>query len=209
MQKQNDSQKKPSRKKYIIPTIIIFLCILAGYIYMIVTWTKASEAIIRQTIAEQLNKDQNDLTDEDFMEVTEITISQKELSDIKPLEKLSNLQILELNTVAVRNIKPLSGLVNLKRMSLINTQVSNLQPIKGLAHLQSLRLVDSQVSDLEPLKGLTNLQNLYLSLTQVSDLEPIKGLKNLVELWLEHCNNITDQQVEDLQKALPKLTISR
>lgn len=34
-----ESKKKPSRRKYIIAVVIIFLCILAGLIYRAVTWT--------------------------------------------------------------------------------------------------------------------------------------------------------------------------
>ena len=45
--------------------------------------------------------------------------------------------------------------------------------------------------------------------TQVIDLEPIRNLINLKQLFLRNCKNITDEQVEDLQKALPNLEIKR
>ena len=38
IEKASNTKKKPSRRKYIIAVGII-LCILAGYIYLVVTWT--------------------------------------------------------------------------------------------------------------------------------------------------------------------------
>ena len=43
----------------------------------------------------------------------------------------------------------------------------------------------------------------------VSDLEPIKKLPYLQTLTLYNSKNITNEQVEDLQKALPNLKIER
>ena len=45
--------------------------------------------------------------------------------------------------------------------------------------------------------------------TQISDLECLRGLKNLKNLINENCPNITDEQVKELQKALPNLNITR
>ena len=66
----------------------------------------------------------------------------------------------------------------------------------------------AQLSNLEPLSKLTNLQVINLHDCQISDLEPIKKLLNLETLDLRDCN-IVDEQVEDLQKALPELEIVR
>jgi internalin A len=374
MQKQNDSQKKPSRRKYIITTVVV-LCILAGYIYKVVTWTpidsefkKQSEAIIRQAVAKQLTTDPNnpidpnELTDEDFASIRSFELDKKKLSEITLLEKCTNLETLTLKSVEYpenyipawmeillklniinsyeslcidlkpirklnklqyidlcnlsyydvpprgvtqrggvspfKNIEPLSsltnltyldlsgsyvsniepiknlrnlqhldisydtnvtdfeplkGLINLATLDVSETLISNIEPLKGLNNLESLSLHNNQVSDLKPLKGLTNLLRLYLSTTQVSDLEPIRGLTRLQTLYLSNtqvsdlkplkelinlqslrlentpiynleplrelkylrylhiskCSNISDEQVKELQKALPKLEIVR
>ncbi|MEJ2649716.1 MAG: leucine-rich repeat domain-containing protein, partial [Sedimentisphaerales bacterium] len=60
-----------------------------------------------------------------------------------------------------------------------------------------------------PIRGLKNLQSIFIDHTSVSDLVPIKNLKNLQRLYLRGCPNITDQEIQDLQKALPELKIYR
>lgn len=53
------------------------------------------------------------------------------------------------------------------------------------------------------------MKNLVIANTQIVNLEPLMGLKNLKNLFIENCPNITDEQVEELQKALPNLNITR
>lgn len=298
------TQKKPSWLKYIIAAVILALFITAALVFILFTQEQssdpASEKIIREIAAKQLNKEPNDLTDNDFAKITKFAIRSQELTDIKLLEKFINLQNLTLNNIKfpsrqipiwmnilvkigiydlnekflldlrplknlsslqelsisgskVSNLEPIKGCLNLQilyidrtlicdlkpisemtrlkelylnetkvsnlelikkltNMEMLNirlTQVSDLEPIKGLTKLNFLDLSETQVSDLEPINGLTKLSKLFLRKTQVSDLKPLRGLTNLSLLDLRNCNNIKDEQVEDLQKALPNLTIKR
>jgi hypothetical protein len=90
------------------------------------------------------------------------------VTDLAPLEKLTNLQSLSLDATQVSNLMPLEKLTNLQSLSLDATQVSNLMPLEKLTNLQSLSLDATQVSNLMPLEKLTNLQWLSLDATQVS-----------------------------------------
>lgn len=132
-----------------------------------------------------------------------------QLSDLEPIKGLKNLNILSLNDSQFSNLKPIKDLVNLQILSLDNTQVSDIKPLKGLVNLETLIVSNTLISDLEPLKDLVNLRELFVHNTRVCDLEPIKGLKKLERLYITNCKNITAQQVEDLQKALPNLEIKR
>ena len=131
------------------------------------------------------------------------------IKNIKPLSNLTNLKKLSLNGTYVTNLVPVRGLINLEFLSLVNTPVSNLEPIKGLNNLKVLYIANTRITNLEPIKGLKNLNSLMLDGTNVTNLEPIKNLINLQLLFLHDCKNITDEQVEDLQKALPNLKIER
>lgn len=378
-----ENKKKAARRKYIIAAGFVLLCIIVGYFFKVMTWQsesqKASETIIRQVVAKQLNKDPNYLTNEDFAKITKLKIIESEIgpgsavllknveiSDIKflkiftnlesldltsitypqvtipkwmkimaklgifdlderfsidlsPLKKLSHLQSLFIKGNTVKNIKPLiyiknlrmldipsinqiknkkyiarltnlqslyidntsiddisyiSNLINLKKLYLTipmsynpeplrklknleiislrggfsdldilkemikltelyigDTQVSNLELLRGLPNLKKLYLSDTNVYDIEPLRALTNLHVLVISNTKVSniealevlnklellainntrvsDIKPLKGLKSLKMLSIVNCENITDEQVEELQKALPELGIIR
>ncbi len=161
----------------------------------------------------------------------ELRLSYTKVSSIEPLTKLSNLQYLDLWETQISNLEPLSGMKKLQELMLTSTKVSNLEPLRGLVNLKILLLMGTQVdnlepikdcknlvcfrfdvtkvSDIEPLRGLNNLQQLYIIETQVSDLQPLMGLVNLQTLYIRDCTNITDEQVEDLQKALPNLKITR
>ena len=263
--KINNAKQKSSLGKYLI-IILIVLCIVAGYIYKIITWEPKpdliSEKIIYSRVANSLDKDINDVTDEDFTKIFKLSIGNKlefeiiELSDIRKLEKLTNLQNLTLRCIRfsqkdipswikmladlkiinlsdrfnidlspiekllnlqtlnligshIDSIKPLKNLKNLQDINLAGTNVTNLRPLSGLLNLRSLNLGSTQISNIEPLKKITNLQTLNLSNTQINELKPLYGLKNLNTLNIRDCKNITDKQVEDLQKALPNLTIDR
>jgi len=130
------------------------------------------------------------------------------VSDLEPIKGLSSLQWLGLEGTKVSELEPIKGLRGLQRLDLEGTKVCDLEPIKGLSSLKSLGLSRTQVSNLEPIKGLSSLQWLYLEGTQVSDLEPIKGLGSLKVLALMD-TQVADEQVEELQKALPKVQIIR
>jgi hypothetical protein len=74
--------------------------------------------------------------------------------------------------------------------------------------IKELNLRGSEISNLEPIKRLSDLENLYLGGTQVNNLEPIKGLSSLKGLYLKG-TKVTDEQVKELQEALPKVKIIR
>lgn len=134
-----------------------------------------------------------------------LILSNSNITDLEPIKKLTNLQNIEISSTQVSNLEPLKGMINLENLYLADTPVSNLEPIKELKNLHSLNISGTQVTDLEPLSGLTNLQRLDIERTQVSNLESIRRLKNLQSLIIGDCPNITYNQVEDLQKALPNL----
>ena len=224
-----NKEKKYFRKKYIIP-VVILLCILAGYIYMVVTWSpidsesaKASEAIIREVAARSLGKDSNDLNDEDFSQITRISISEKELSDIKLLEKFTNLQRLYLNYIKFPkknipqwmtliskiglfdlshkvgiDINALRKIYSLEEINVSGAQISNIEPLSELTNLKTLYLCSCKVSDLEPLKNLKNLQCLSFNSTRVSNLEPLKGLSDLRELSINETDVLDIEPLKGL-----------
>ena len=213
-----NNEKKYSRKKYIIP-VVILLCILAGYIYMVVTCSpmdsesaKASEAVILKAAALRLDKDPNNLTNEDFMKVTQLAIPQQllfgnalfrplvlkdlEISDIKILEKFTSLQSFFLRNIKYPKTAVPKWMTLLAKVGIVNINerfTIDLSPLKKLSHLEYLDFSHSPIKHIEPLGHLKKLRNLDLSYTYVSNLEPIKNRINLEEL------NVGDTKVCDLE----------
>ena len=166
-------------------------------VYDISKWTSSKNNLIYLGPLKKLNS------------LHKIVLSQSPVKNIKPLKKMKNIRYLDLRNTQVNNIKPLAGLINLRELRLSHTQIENLSPLKKLAGLQHLSISDTNVNNIEPLQNMTNLQELWLNDTDISDIEPIKKLPNLRYLFIKNCKNITDKQVEDLQKALHELEIKR
>lgn len=109
---------------------------------------------------------------------------------------------------------PLADLVDLVWLNLNDTQITDagLAHISGLTRIKRLRLDETAVTDvgLAHVAKLKSLEMLNLSRTPVTDagLVHLAALTNLKELNLAR-TNVTDAGVAELQKALPKLEISR
>ena len=263
--KNNDSTNKkttarsPNKWNYVMIVFIVLL-VIASLTYIFLTQNQepdpASEAIIRYVAAAQLNKDPNDLNDEDFTQIRELTLSIRayiaakqlhkkpsdltsedtyqildyitknmklnysavmsviylELSDFRLLNKFRNLQSLTISSVRLPEKNIPRWMKILEKLGIYNLSERfyiDLSPLKNLSGLNTLSLDSSHVKNIKPLSKLINLKELKLNGTKVSDLEPIKDIQNLDSLFIRNCPNITDEQVEDLQKALPNLQINR
>jgi Leucine-rich repeat (LRR) protein len=98
--------------------------------------------IIREAVARKLGKKPQDLATGDYERITELDLSNTQLSNIEPLKMLSNLQKLDLSGTQASNIESLKGLSNLKELDLHGTQVSKQQvdePKQALPELTIFR----------------------------------------------------------------------
>jgi internalin A len=213
MEKQSEVEKKPSRKKYTLTAVAVFLLMTALVCIWLTQKQKsdpASEAIIRQVVAKQLNKTPNDLSDEDFAKIIKLDISSNELSDIKFLAKLINLQTLRLEFVKFPDKAIPKWMKVLEKLGILDLSERfslDLTPLESLTKLQELNLLGTQVSNLEPITNLTNLRVLNIAGTRVSSLEPLKGLTKLERLNIQPNDNITAEQLKELKSAIPNLNV--
>jgi hypothetical protein len=147
-----------------------------------------------------------------------LNLARTDLTDesLPHLKVLGQLQLLDLTgtSVSSKGLEPLQGLTKMQTLNLSSTQVNDqgLSYLKGMKDLRTLNLGLTEVSDkgLETLKGLTKLQHLNLNSTQVTNygLKHLKGLKDLQTLSVS-VTEVTDDGVKELQKALPKLKVTR
>ena len=122
-----------------------------------------------------------------------LRLSFNQITDVGPLDGLSNLTELGLGDNQISNIELLSGLTNLRTLDLTSNRISDVGPLMGLTNLVRLDLVDNYLrnSNIEPLAALTNLYWLDLTGTSISNIEPLAELGNLRSLWLGN-NEIAD-----------------
>jgi internalin A len=98
--------------------------------------------------------------------------------------KLSSLRGLDLRFSQISDIKPLESLTNLTELDLYNNPISDIKPLEFLTQLNWLTLSNNQISDIKPLESLTNLTVFGLNNNQISDLKPLESLMKLTELSL-------------------------
>ncbi|MEG4043350.1 leucine-rich repeat domain-containing protein [Microcoleus sp. Pol17_C1] len=120
-----------------------------------------------------------------------LDLTNNKISDIKPLESLTNLRMLNLNKNQISDIKPLESLTKLHYLCLDNNQIRDIQPLQSLNNLMQLKLYNNQISDLKPLRSLDQLSELILKKNQISDIKPLRSLTRLNKLGIEN-NQISD-----------------
>ena len=213
---QNVADKKSYSKKYILTTVALLLFIFVALFFIFYTQKTrpdpASEKIIREAAAKELGKDPNALKDEDYTQITSLSLQIKDsynAFDIKSLEKFKNLKrlsisnymspranmpewkkiltkihVLSLDDKVFIDLSPLEKINNLNELSLEYVQIKDMSPLNNHTNLQILRLLGSSISNLKTIKKLNNLEMLDLTKTNVVDIKPLKYLSSLKRLGL-------------------------
>ena len=114
--------------------------------------------------------------------MTSLNLNKNQISDITPLQALTNLTWLYLYKNQISDLTALQSLTNLTELNLGDNQISDLTPLQSLTNLTSLSLYNNQISDITPLQSLTNLTSLSLGDNQISDLTPLQSCAGLT--WL-------------------------
>ena len=142
-----------------------------------------SAKVIEAAIRKAAKKPTGELTKADFEKVTRLTyLDGNKLTDVKGLEKLTQLQTLQL----------------------CNNTLTNVSGLEKLTQLTHLILGHNQLTDVKGLEKLNQLTELWLRDNQLKD---VKELEKLTFLWLIDNPDLTKAQIDELQKALPKCKI--
>ena len=105
------------------------------------------------------------------------------------------------------DITPLNRFKSLEKLDLGSNEIDNVYMLQYMpAKLKELKLGNNRISDSTPLMYLETLERLDISGNNITNLQPIKKLTALQWLNLRG-NPLTDEQVADLQAALPNCEI--
>lgn len=91
-------------------------------------------------------------------------------------------------------------------VTLSNSNVKDITPLKNFDSLMLLELSYTKVEDISILENLSSLESLKLSDSKVKDIAPLLNLNNLTSLSIINLN-ISEEQIDLLKKANPKLSI--
>ena len=143
------------------------------------------EVAIRKSLKYIGESPTGELTQADLEKVTELELDRKQLTSLKGLEKLTQLESLHLSHNKLTDVKGLENLTQLKELPLDDNQLTS---VKGLANL-------------------TQLEGLWLPRNQLTDVKGLKKLTRLTELDLIDNPALIRAQIDELKKALPKCDI--
>ncbi|CAL6008628.1 leucine-rich_repeat domain-containing protein [Hexamita inflata] len=114
-----------------------------------------------------------------FTNLTELDLSENQISDISSISKLKGLKILQLNKNCIKDISALLSL-------------------SDLIYLVELNLSENQISDISSISKLKNLQKLYLQCNNIEDISSIQFLIQHIWIYLK-INQLPTQQLCRIQ----------
>ena len=125
-------------------------------------------------------------------------VTPNKVSDLSPLENLTNLRNLDLGFNAVSRLFPLRYLTNLKRLNLVENQITDISPLADLTNLEYLYLSNhyyspewagnNKISDLSPLRNLINLRRLDVHHNPIrSSIDIVRNFTKLKQLNIGCC----------------------
>ena len=128
---------------------------------------------------------------EHLVNITELDLTQNQITDLSPIASLTKLTSLELAQNDITDISPLTSLTNLTFLRVQDNLVTDISSLAGLTKLTELNLWLNEISDISPLAALTDLTKINLTSNKISDLSPLASLTNVTKLELTK-NEITD-----------------
>lgn len=103
----------------------------------------------------------------------------KKISEVKGLESLKELQVLNLSNNSLSMIEGLETLRNLMTLELDSNEITEIKGLETLKNLKLLNLARNSISEIKGLDTLTNLEELHLEHNKILE---IKGMDNLIKL---------------------------
>ena len=166
-----------------------------------------SAKFIEVAIRKRIKKPVGELTDVDLEKVKKLDIHQRKLTDVKGLEKLTQLKTLWLGRNQLTDVKGLENLSQLAELQLQDNQLTDVKGLEKLTNLKGLWLNHNRLTNVRGLEKLTQLKSLNLMDNRLTDVRGLEKLTQLKSLNLMGNRYLTKAQIEQLQKALPNCDI--
>ena len=90
----------------------------------------------------------------DFPHLTELSIARSNLSDVSPLQHLTNLRKLDLTANNIVDVSPLQHLTNLRKLDLTANNIVDVSPLQHLTNLRKLDLTANNIADFSPIENI-------------------------------------------------------
>lgn len=143
--------------------------------------------------------------------VTTLRINHKKIHNIEEiidLDKLNNLEVLDLSHNKISEIRGLENLINLKALNLQNNEIKRISGLSALLNMQIINLDNNMIYEIEDLDTLTNLKLLKLQNNLIHEITGLDNLPILNKLLLSE-NSIVTIDGLDYLTNLETLNLSK
>ena len=109
----------------------------------------------------------------------------------------------------VSDLSFLSAWPELRWLIVVDSKVpiTDISPLAELMDLEYIEMFMQNITDISPLANHTKLLDLNLCHNDITDLSPLYSCVNLERLHISYNPNLTQEEVDKLQAALPNLVI--
>ena len=135
----------------------------------------------------------------------ELYLWNNKIKEILNIDNLISLEKLDLSKNEIEIIKGLDTLKNLKNLTISENNIKEIQGLENLPELTGLILAKNKIKKLSGLNLMKNLKELNLSSNKISKIENIGNLESLIELDLS--NNLLSK-IESLNNNKLELDLS-
>ena len=123
------------------------------------------------------------------------------VQELAGVEKLVNLERIELRGCGIEDLEPLEGLERLRTLKLRQNLIADISALATLPNLETVDLAGNDISDLTALSELQNLRDVDLARNRIADLAPLQHLTDMGTLDLSD-NLISDVSgLRNLERA--------
>ena len=116
-----------------------------------------SAKVIEAAIRKAAKKPTGELTKADLEKVTELNLNRSQLTDVKGLEKLTQLKSLYLSQNKLTDVKGLEKLTELTELWLYENQLTDVKGLEKLTQLTKLILEGNQLTGVKSLEKIKKL----------------------------------------------------
>lgn len=114
-----------------------------------------------------------------LIEQDEVTITNRPLTSLAPLNAFINLRKINLDNLRITSLSELFQHKNLEEVTCVNGPLESLEGISQLKNLKSLNIRNTAIEDIKELDGMKSIRHLNCAGTSIKNL---KGISELYEL---------------------------
>ncbi|MBT2686007.1 cell wall-binding repeat-containing protein [Bacillus sp. ISL-37] len=132
--------------------------------------------------------------------LTELNISDNEVTDLSYLKNISSLETVIADGNELESVAALTNLNKLKWVTLGDNRIADLTAFRNLSSLETLSLYNNKISNINSLQGLTTLKYLDLEGNKINDLSALSNLNELTTLLVSGNELTSLDSLDGLEK---------